>query len=115
MLLNLHKKSWMEGLTLQNYNEHSNLNEDTVKDILTLAKSYNKVLFLKWFSKLFFTLISFILQSLEEEEKMTPEQLLIKNVGKLDPKRHLEDKVEILMTANIVQCLGAMLDTIIFK
>ncbi|CAL4065014.1 unnamed protein product, partial [Meganyctiphanes norvegica] len=53
--------------------------------------------------------------SLEEEEKMTPEQLAIKNVGKLDPKRHLEDKVEVLMTANIVQCLGAMLDTVIFK
>jgi len=95
MLLNLHKKSWMEGLTLQNYKEHGNLNEETVKDILNLAKSYNK--------------------SLEEEEKMTPEQLAIKNVGKLDPKRHLEDKVEILMTANIVQCLGAMLDTVIFK
>lgn len=46
---------------------------------------------------------------------MTPEQLAIKNVGKLDPKRHLEDKVEVLMTSNIVQCLGAMLDTVIFK
>jgi len=95
MLLNLHKKSWMEGLTLQNYNNHSCLNEDTVKGILGLAQAYNK--------------------SLEEEEKMTPEQLAIKNVGKLDPKRHLEDKVEVLMTANIVQCLGAMLDTVIFK
>jgi len=95
MLLNLHKKSWMEGLTLQNYHDHSCLNEDTVKGILGLAQAYNK--------------------SLEEEEKMTPEQLAIKNVGKLDPKRHLEDKVEVLMTANIVQCLGAMLDTVIFK
>jgi hypothetical protein len=35
----------------------------------------------------------FYLQALEEEEKMTPEQLAIKNVGKLDPKRHLEEKV----------------------
>ncbi|XP_064115489.1 26S proteasome non-ATPase regulatory subunit 14 isoform X2 [Macrobrachium nipponense] len=95
MLLNLHKKSWMEGLMLQNYHEHSSLNEDTVKEILNLATAYNK--------------------SLEEEEKMTPEQLAIKNVGKLDPKRHLEDKVEVLMTSNIVQCLGAMLDTVIFK
>jgi hypothetical protein len=34
-----------------------------------------------------------IVQALEEEEKMTPEQLAIKNVGKLDPKRHLEEKV----------------------
>ena len=41
--------------------------------MLTLAKNYDK--------------------ALEEEEKMTAEQLAIKNVGKLDPKRHLEEKV----------------------
>lgn len=57
----------------------------------------------------------FFLQALEDEEKMTPEQLAIKNVGKQDPKRHLEEKVDILMTTNIVQCLGAMLDTVVFK
>lgn len=54
-------------------------------------------------------------QALEDEEKMTPEQLAIKNVGKQDPKRHLEEKVDTLMQNNIVQCLGAMLDTIVFK
>ena len=42
-------------------------------------------------------------------------QLEIKNVGKVDPKRHLEEKVDVLMTNNVVQCLGAMLDTIVFK
>lgn len=57
----------------------------------------------------------FSLQALEEEEKMTPEQLAIKNVGKQDPKRHLEEKVDTLMASNIVQCLGAMLDTVVFK
>ena len=46
---------------------------------------------------------------------MTQEQLAVKNVGKLDPKRHLEEHVEVLMTSNIVQCLGAMLDTVVFK
>jgi len=54
-------------------------------------------------------------KALEEEEKMTPEQLAIKNVGKQDPKRHLEEKVDTLMATNIVQCLGAMLDTVVFK
>lgn len=54
-------------------------------------------------------------QALEDEEKMTPEQLAIKNVGKQDPKRHLEEKVDTLMATNIVQCLGAMLDTVVFK
>lgn len=61
------------------------------------------------------TLSFLYLQSLEDEEKMTPEQLAIKNVGKQDPKRHLEEKVDKVMQNNIVQCLGAMLDTIVFK
>ena len=63
--------------------------------MLTLAKNYDK--------------------ALDEEEKMTPEQLAIKNVGKQDPKRHLEEKVDNVMTSYIVQCLGAMLDAIVFK
>jgi len=95
MLMNLHKKNWVDGLTLRNYEEHCNLNQQTVAEMLKLAKDYDK--------------------SLEEEEKMTAEQLEIKNVGKVDPKRHLEEKVDVLMTNNVVQCLGAMLDTIVFK
>jgi 26S proteasome regulatory subunit N11 len=95
MLMNLNKKSWVDGLTLNDYNGHCQINKDTVKDMLTLAKNYDK--------------------ALEEEQKMTPEQLAIKNVGKQDPKRHLEEKVDVLMTSNIVQCLGAMLDAVVFK
>ena len=95
MLLNLHKKSWMDGLTLADYSEHCKINQDTVSDMLDLAKNYNK--------------------ALEDEEKMTPQQLAIKNVGKQDPKRHMEEKVDVLMSTNIVQCLGAMLDTVVFK
>jgi len=95
MLMNLNKKSWVDGLSLKDYNSHCSINQDTVKEMLTLAKNYDK--------------------ALEEEDKMTPEQLAIKNVGKQDPKRHLEDKVDILMTTNIVQCLGAMLDAVVFK
>lgn len=32
-----------------------------------------------------------------------------------DPKRHLEEHVDVLMTSNIVQCLAAMLDTVVFQ
>lgn len=32
-----------------------------------------------------------------------------------DPKRHLEEHVDVMMTKNIVQCLGAMLHTVVFK
>ena len=43
MLLHLHKKSWMEGLPLQDYSEHCKHNESVVKEMLELAKNYNKV------------------------------------------------------------------------
>lgn len=94
MLLNLHKKSWMEGLKLEDYKTHETNNESTMKDMLDLAKNYSK--------------------SIEDEDSMTPEQLAIKHVGKRDPKRHLEEHVDMLMTHNITQCLGSMLSTVTF-
>lgn len=45
MLLNLHKKSWMDGLMLSDYSENCKVNETTVGDMLELAKNYNKVFF----------------------------------------------------------------------
>lgn len=94
MLLNLHKKKWTEGLTLNKFDEQEQLNETTVKNMLELAKSYNK--------------------TVQDEGKMSLEKLAIQNVGKLDAKKHLEADVEKLMSANINQLLGAMLDTVVF-
>lgn len=95
MLLNLHKKSWMDGLTIEDFTQHNEQNTNVIKQMLDLSKNYIK--------------------SLEEEEKMTPEQLAIRNVGKQDPKRHLEENVDNLMTSNIVQCIAAMMSLVIFK
>jgi hypothetical protein len=53
-------------------------------------------------------------ERVQEEEGKTAEELIVANVGKIDPKRHLESDVAVLMASNIVQCLGAMLDTIVF-
>lgn len=95
MLLNLHKKSWVDGLSIKDYGEQCRTNEATVQNMLELTKNYHK--------------------RIEEEETMTPEQLAVKNVGKLDPKRHLEESVGELMGDNIVQCLGGMLHSAVFK
>jgi len=94
MLLNLHKKKWTDGLTLENFHGHQKTNEKLVQEMLDLAKTYNK--------------------AIQDEEKMTKEKLAVANVGKLDPKRHLQQDVEQLMTANIVQSLGSIMDTVIF-
>ncbi|KAI9032312.1 26S proteasome non-ATPase regulatory subunit 14 [Hyaloraphidium curvatum] len=92
MLLNLHKKNWTAGLTLTDFTEHSTQNEKQVKSMLALAELYNK--------------------SVQEEMTMTADQLKTRHVGKQDPKRHLQQNVESLMTRNIVQGLGAMIDTV---
>jgi 26S proteasome regulatory subunit N11 len=42
------------------------------------------------------------------------QEIEVLNVGKVDPKKHLENDVTDLMAANIVQCLGTMLDTVVF-
>ncbi|KAG2197552.1 26S proteasome non-ATPase regulatory subunit 14 [Mucor mucedo] len=94
MLLNLHKKDWTDGLTLENFTEHTEVNEKSVSNMLTLAEAYNK--------------------SVQEELTMTPEQLKTRHVGKQDPKRHLEDKVESVMGNNIVMALGTMIDSVSF-
>jgi len=93
MLLNLHKKNWTHGLTLKNYDEHTEENEQMMKKMLSLAEQYNK--------------------SVIEETTMTEEQLKTRHVGKQDPKRHLQESVEQNMDSNIVQCLSAMLDNVI--
>ncbi|DAZ98999.1 TPA: hypothetical protein N0F65_011254 [Lagenidium giganteum] len=94
MLMNLHKNTWSDGLVLTRFEDHSAENENTVKNMLALTEQYNK--------------------RVQEEEEKTPEELEVLNVGKIDPKKHLESDVYDLMALNTVQCLGAMLDTIVF-
>nr|XP_016479407.1 PREDICTED: 26S proteasome non-ATPase regulatory subunit 14 homolog [Nicotiana tabacum] len=94
MLLNLHKKKWTDGLTLQRFDAHSKTNEQTVQEMLNLAVKYNK--------------------AVQEEDELPPEKLAIANVGRQDAKKHLEEHVSNLMSSNIVQTLGTMLDTVVF-
>jgi len=95
MLLNLHKKSWGDNLKLKKYENVQKKNEDGVKQLLTLANDYNK--------------------SVREESKLSKKQLEIRNVGKQDPKRHLEEKVEELLNQNVSQNIGACINASIVK
>jgi 26S proteasome regulatory subunit N11 len=94
MLVNLHKKIWSKALKLDDAEEHRQKNEKGVEQLLSFAKSYK--------------------QRLDEEETKTAEELLVANVGKPDPKRHLESVAEELLTSNITACLGSMLATVVF-
>jgi len=94
MLLNLHKKKWTDGLCVDRFDNIEDHNQKIMKEMLELAIAYNK--------------------TVQEESKIPAEKLAIANVGKLDPKKHLQEHVEQLMSINISQSLGAMLDTVIF-
>jgi len=94
MLTNLYKRQWVSGLKPKPYETFGTSNEKALEKMVKLSANYNK-------------------RIVAEEEK-TAEQLAIANVGKIDPKRHLEANVEELMAENIVQCLATMLDTVAF-
>jgi 26S proteasome regulatory subunit N11 len=94
MLMNLHKRNWTTGLTVERFEDHQKKNEDVVDKMLKLTVEYN--------------------ERVKQEEGKTAEEILVENVGKIDPKRHLEASVSELMSSNIIQCLGTMLDTVVF-
>lgn len=94
MLMNLHKKNWTDGLTLQPYEDHQKQNEQLVQKMLQLTSDYN--------------------ERVVQEEGKTAEEIVVELTGKIDPKKHLEQGVSDLMSNNIIQCLGTMLDTVVF-
>eukprot|EP00592_Proboscia_alata_P008956 CAMPEP_0194352450 /NCGR_PEP_ID=MMETSP0174-20130528/856_1 /TAXON_ID=216777 /ORGANISM="Proboscia alata, Strain PI-D3" /LENGTH=305 /DNA_ID=CAMNT_0039120511 /DNA_START=235 /DNA_END=1148 /DNA_ORIENTATION=+ len=89
MLMNLHKRNWTNGLTVQNFETLKGSNEDIVEEMRKLTEDYNA--------------------RVQEEEGKTAEEVMVDNVGKIDPKKHLEGNVMELMSSNIIQCLGTML------
>lgn len=95
MLMNLHRKRWTEGLILRPFEDVSEDNVKVLEKMVKLSEDYNT--------------------RVQEEEGKTAEEIEVANVGKVDPKRHLETHVNDLMSANIVQCLGTMLDTVAFS
>lgn len=94
MLLNLHKKQWTDGLKIESFEKHSKDNEDIVEEMCELARNYNK--------------------AVQDEDNTSAEKRQIANVGKLDPKKHLEVDIDTVMSSNIIQTLGTMLDTVVF-
>ncbi len=167
MLMNLNKKGWTEGLKTADFKEHDKQNQDMVKNMLELAKAYNKAVQdedektaekfqidqvsplsrlyfcnvslqpAQHFSKphglpssrvsskadvgfssphspppLFTTFFSFTLPLLPLFLLSLPSAGV--QVGKLDAKKHLAEDIETVMSNNIIQCLGTMLDTVIF-
>ncbi|KAJ8607409.1 hypothetical protein CTAYLR_009948 [Chrysophaeum taylorii] len=94
MLTNLYKNTWATGLKTKRFEDHSAANLDLIQGMAKHSKNYN--------------------DRVKDEEGKTPEEVLVSNVGKIDPKRHLEANVNDLMADNILQVLATMLATVVF-
>jgi 26S proteasome regulatory subunit N11 len=83
MLMNLHKEPWTEGLELpHSFGGERKRNEEGLKQLVHLADGYER--------------------RVREENELTPEQLKTRYVGKVDPKKHIEDVGQRLIEDNIV-------------
>lgn len=94
MLSNVRAKKWSKGLVCKDFSEHSEANQTMVKGMVTLAKDYN--------------------ERVQDEEKKTENEILVENVGKIDPKRHLTESIDDLMANNIDQAMTTAMSAIIF-
>ena len=79
MLQNLHQRNWAEGLsTGAGFGKHREQNSKTVKRMAELTETYAA--------------------HCKEEEEKTVTELANSRVGKLDPKKHLSQSVQDLMS-----------------
>merc|ERR1712014_490036 len=76
MLMNLHKSKWQDSLTIGDFEKFKQQNIDSIKNMVKLAKNYKNYI--------------------DDESKLSKEELDIRNYGKIDPKRHLEEQSEVL-------------------
>ncbi|KAL8903878.1 MAG: hypothetical protein Q9171_007248 [Xanthocarpia ochracea] len=90
MLMNLHKQVWTEALQMEDFGEEGGRNGERLKRLVGLAEGYEK--------------------RVKEETELTKEQLKTRYVGKLDPKKHLEDVGQQLIEDNIVSVSRQMID-----
>jgi 26S proteasome regulatory subunit N11 len=94
MLQNLHKRQWSNALSLQKFSDFASHTDKVVDQMLSLTTQYN--------------------ERIQQEQGKTADQIIVDNVGKIDPRKHLQTAVTDVMSSNIIQCLGMMLDTVVF-
>ena len=96
MLLSLGKPNWVESIAVSPCSEQTKLNIAALENILKFTKIYEKRV------------------AEEAQNDLDQEKRDLKLIGRVDPKKVLAEETNTLMTNNILQVLGTMLDTIIF-
>ena len=94
MDLKFPNKDWTSGLLLKRFEDQQKDTEQYLDRMSRLTRDYAL--------------------RVKEEEGKTEEEIEVLNVGKVDPKKHLENQLSDLMASSILQCLGTMINTVIF-
>jgi 26S proteasome regulatory subunit N11 len=94
MLLNLQKHTWTQGLTLRNFADHGAANAAALKELKDTSAAYDK--------------------AVVEEGETEVDRRGVASAGKMDARKRMEAGITALLTANITQSMGLMLDTIAF-
>lgn len=89
MLMNLHKHVWTEGLQMEDFRSESTRNKQRLQKLVGLADGYEK--------------------RVREETELTKDQLKTRYVGKMDPKKHLEEVGQQLIEDCIVSVSRQMI------
>ncbi|KAK4098762.1 Mov34-domain-containing protein [Parathielavia hyrcaniae] len=90
MLMNLHKHPWTDALQMEDFRTEGQRTKERLERLVSLAEGYEK--------------------RVKEETELTKDQLKTRYVGKLDPKKHLEDVGQQLIEDNIVAVSRQMID-----
>ena len=90
MLMNLHKSVWTDALQMEDFKVEGDRNADRLKKLVNLAEGYEK--------------------RVKEETELTKEQLRTRYVGRVDPKKHIEDVGQQIIEDNIVSVARQMID-----
>ncbi|KAK7528240.1 proteasome regulatory particle subunit [Phyllosticta citriasiana] len=90
MLMNLHKHVWTEALQMADFKQEGDRNVDKLQKLVGLAEGYEK--------------------RVKEETELSKDQLKTRYVGKVDPKKHIEDVGQQLIEDNIVAVSRQMID-----
>jgi len=51
---------------------------------------------------------------IQEENQKTLKEFNVSSVGKMNPKNHLLSNIEETMHENVMECLGTMVNTVVF-
>ena len=94
MLLNLNKTMWANSLKLKEYTEQEKSNVEAIKNLEKLTNQYNK-----W---------------IKEETNKSTDEFVVSSVGKTNPKNRLAQEIDQNLNDNVMNCLGTMLNTVVF-